>query len=169
MLIQMRRKMILWGKYYIKLLQRRNPQLELPYCSNFSLRLQPHSPIKPEWSDLRDLNFDCIQFSGFRTQWCNARSSLRCPCTIDWQFSRPAQLIFPSGAYRPIENIRTRRMWVETIFEGLLCRCSLTVTTPYCSLQIPKFFLRCWFRWDGKWSSKVNITLNCNKEETHRL
>ena len=26
--------------------------------SNFSLRLQPHSPIKPDWTDLRDLNFD---------------------------------------------------------------------------------------------------------------
>ena len=35
--------------------------------SNFSLRLQPHSPIKSDWSDLRDLNFDCIQFSGFRS------------------------------------------------------------------------------------------------------
>ena len=35
--------------------------------SNFSLRLQPHSPIKPDWRDLRDLNFDCIQFSGFRS------------------------------------------------------------------------------------------------------
>ena len=35
--------------------------------SNFSLRLQPHSPIKPDWSDLRDLNFDCIQVSGFRS------------------------------------------------------------------------------------------------------
>ena len=33
--------------------------------SNFSLRLQPHSPIKPDWSDLRDLKLDCIQFSGF--------------------------------------------------------------------------------------------------------
>ena len=44
--------------------------------SNFSLRLQPHSPIKPDWSGIRDLNFDCVQFSGFRTQWCNARSSL---------------------------------------------------------------------------------------------
>ena len=86
--------------------------------SNFSLRLQPHSPIKPDWSDLRDLNFDCIQFSGFRTQWCNARSSLRCPCTIDWQFSRPARLIFPSGASRPIRNIRTHRVRVETIFGG---------------------------------------------------
>ena len=94
--------------------------------SNFSLRLQPHSPIKPDWSDLRDLNFDCIQFSGFRTQWCNARSSLRCPCTIDWQFSRPARLIFPSGATRPIGNIRTHRMRVETIFGGLPCRRSLT-------------------------------------------
>ena len=26
--------------------------------SNFSLRLQPHSPIRPDWTDLRDLNFD---------------------------------------------------------------------------------------------------------------
>ena len=26
--------------------------------SNFSLRLQPQSPVKPDWSDLRDLNFD---------------------------------------------------------------------------------------------------------------
>ena len=94
--------------------------------SNFSLRLQPHSPIKPDWSDLRDLNFDCIQFSGFRTQWCNARSSLRCPCTIDWQFSRPARLIFRSGAFRPIGNIRTHRVRVETIFGGLPCRRSLT-------------------------------------------
>ena len=34
---------------------------------NFSLTLQPHSPIKPEWSDLWDLNFDWIQFSGFRS------------------------------------------------------------------------------------------------------
>ena len=58
---------------------------------NFSLRLQPQSlnMIKPDWSDLRDLNFDCIQFNGFR--WCNIRSSLRCPCTIDWQFSRPVR------------------------------------------------------------------------------
>ena len=94
--------------------------------SKFSLRLQPHSPIKPDWSDLRDLNFDCIQFSGFRTQWCNARSSLRHPCTIDWQFSRPARLIFPSGASRPIGNIRTHRMRVETILGGLPCRRSLT-------------------------------------------
>ena len=29
--------------------------------SNFSLRLQPHSPINPDWSDFWDLNFDCIQ------------------------------------------------------------------------------------------------------------
>ena len=94
--------------------------------SNFSLRLQPHSPIKPDWSDLRDLNFDCIQFSGFRTQWCNARSSLHCPCTIDWQFSRPARLIFPSGASRPIGNIRTHRMRVGTIFVGLPGRLSLS-------------------------------------------
>ena len=94
--------------------------------SNFSLRSQTQSPIKPDWSDLRDLNFDCIQFSGFRTQWCNARSSLRCPCTIDWQFSRPARLIFPSGASRPIGNIRTHRVRVETIFRGLPCRRSLT-------------------------------------------
>ena len=35
--------------------------------SNFSLRLQPHSPIKPNGSDLRDLNFNCIQFRGFRS------------------------------------------------------------------------------------------------------
>ena len=35
--------------------------------SNFSLRLQPHSPIKPAWSDLRDLTFDCIQFNDFRS------------------------------------------------------------------------------------------------------
>ena len=60
------------------------------------------------------------------TQWCNARSSLRCPCTIDWQFSRPARLIFPSGASRPIGNIRTLRVRVETIFGGLPCRHSLT-------------------------------------------
>ena len=33
--------------------------------SNFSLRLHPHSPIKPDWSDLWDLNFDCKQFIGF--------------------------------------------------------------------------------------------------------
>ena len=76
--------------------------------SNFSLRLRPHSPIKPDWSDLRDLNFDCIQF------------------TFDWQFSRPARLISPSGAFRPIENIRTHRVRVETIFGGLPCRRSLT-------------------------------------------
>ena len=44
--------------------------------SNFSLRLRPHSPIKPDWSDLQTLNFHCIQF---------IRSSLRCPFTIDWQ------------------------------------------------------------------------------------
>ena len=39
-----------------------------------------------------------IPFSGFRRWWCNIRPSLRCPCTIDWQFSRPARLIFPLGA-----------------------------------------------------------------------
>ena len=56
--------------------------------SNFSLTLQPHSPIKPDWSDLRDLNFDCIQFSGFRTQWCNARSSLRLSLIHIWRCRR---------------------------------------------------------------------------------
>ena len=35
--------------------------------SDFSLRLQSHSPITLDWSDLRDLNFDCIQCSGFRS------------------------------------------------------------------------------------------------------
>ena len=40
----------------------------IPYeHSNFSLKLRPHSSIKPDWSDFRDLNFDCIQFSGFRS------------------------------------------------------------------------------------------------------
>ena len=107
--------------------------------SNFSLRLQPHSPIKPDWSDLRDLNFDCIQFSGFRTQWCNARSSLRCLCTIDWQFSRPARLIFPSGASRPIGNIRTHRMRVETIFGDLPCRRSLTPCVSPSSAPVLSF------------------------------
>ena len=63
------------------------------------------------------------QFSVFR---CNVRFSLRCPCTIDWQFSRPARLIFPSGASRPIGNIRTHRVRVETIFGGLPCRRSIT-------------------------------------------
>ena len=82
--------------------------------------------LKPDWSDLRDLNFDCIQFRGFRSWWCNVRSSLRCPCTIDWQFSRPARLIFLSGASRPIGNIRTHRIRVETISGGLACRRSLT-------------------------------------------
>ena len=60
-----------------------------------------------------------ITFSGFRSWWCNIRSSLRSPCTIDWQFSHPARLIFPSRASRPIGNIRTHRMRVETIFVGL--------------------------------------------------
>ena len=45
---------------------------------------------------------------------------------FDWQFSRPARLIFPSGASRPIGNIRTHRVRVETIFGGLPCRRSLT-------------------------------------------
>ena len=36
------------------------------------------------------------------------------------------RLIFPSGASRPIGNIRTHRMRVETIFGGLPCRRSLT-------------------------------------------
>ena len=58
--------------------------------------------------------------------WRNMRSSVRCPSTIDWQFCRPARLIFPSGVSRPIGNIRTHRMWVETIFRGLPCRRSLT-------------------------------------------
>ena len=89
-------------------------------------RLQPHSPIKPDWSDLWDLNFDCKQFIGFMSWWCNVRSSLRCPCTIDWQFSRAAQFIFPLGAFPPTGNIRTHRVRVETISRGLLCRCSLT-------------------------------------------
>ena len=95
--------------------------------SNFSLRLQPHSFIKTDWSDLQDLNFNCIQFSGFRRSWWNVRSSLRSPCTIDWQFSPPARLIFPSGASQPIGNIRTHRVRVETIFGGLPCRRSLTL------------------------------------------
>ena len=91
--------------------------------SNFSLRLQPHSPIKPDWSDLRDLNFDLVVPGA---SGVIIRSSLRCPCTIDWQFSRPARLIFPSGASRPIGNIRTHRLRVATIFGSLPCRRSLT-------------------------------------------
>ena len=59
--------------------------------SNFSFRRQPHSPIKPDWSDVRDPNFDFIQFSGFISSWCNTRSSLRCLCTIDWHFSLPVR------------------------------------------------------------------------------
>ena len=31
---------------------------------NFSWRWQPHSPIKPDWSDLRDMNFDYTQGRG---------------------------------------------------------------------------------------------------------
>ena len=84
--------------------------------------LQLFFEIKPDWSDLRDLNFDCVTagnlvFSGAS----GVRSSLRCPCTIDWQFSRPARLIFPSGPSRPIGNIRTHRVRVETIFGRLPC------------------------------------------------
>ena len=67
-----------------------------------------------------------IPFSGFKSWWCNIRPSLRCPCTIDWQFSRPARLIFPSGASRIIGNIRTHRMRVETIFVSLPGRPSLS-------------------------------------------
>ena len=67
-----------------------------------------------------------IPFRGFRSWWCNIRPSLRCPCTIDWQFSRPARLIFPSGASGIIGNIRTHRMRVETIFVGLPGRPSLS-------------------------------------------
>ena len=44
-----------------------------------------------------------------------------------WRFSRPAQLLFPSGAPRPIWNIRTPRMRVETIFVGLPGRRSLSL------------------------------------------
>ena len=67
-----------------------------------------------------------IPFSGFRSWWCNIRPSLRCPCTVDWQFSRPARLRFPSGASRPNENIRTHRTRVETISVGLPGRRSLS-------------------------------------------
>ena len=45
---------------------------------------------------------------------------------FDWQFSRPARLIFPSGPSRPIGNIRTHRVRVEKIFGGLPCRRSIT-------------------------------------------
>ena len=51
---------------------------------------------------------------------------LRVLLTLYWQFSRPARLIFPSGESRPIRNIRTHRMRVETIFVGLPGRRSLS-------------------------------------------
>ena len=42
--------MCIWGQFF--------PSW-IPFeQSNFSLRLQPHSLIEPDWSDLRDLNFD---------------------------------------------------------------------------------------------------------------
>ena len=43
-----------------------------------------------------------ILFGGIRSWWCNIRPSLRCPCTINWQFSLLAQLLFLSGASQPI-------------------------------------------------------------------
>ena len=43
-----------------------------------------------------------IPFGGIRSWWCNIRPSLRCPCTINWQFSLLAQLLFLSGASKPI-------------------------------------------------------------------
>ena len=43
-----------------------------------------------------------IPFGGIRSWWCNIRPSLRCPCTINWQFSLLAQLLFLSGASQPI-------------------------------------------------------------------
>ena len=71
-----------------------------------------------------------IPFSGFSSWWCNIRPSLRCPCTVDWQFSRQARLLFPSGASQPIGNIRSHRMivetWVETVFVGLPGKRSLS-------------------------------------------
>ena len=45
---------------------------------------------------------------------------------FDWQFSRPARLLFPSGASRPTGIFRTHRMQVKTIFVGLPGRRSLT-------------------------------------------
>ena len=98
--------------------------------SNFSLRLQPHSPIKPDWSDLRDLNFDCIQFlSGFRSLWCNIRSSLRCPCTFDWQLSRAVTFSLGSLSTNWKYPHSQNASWND--FRGLPCRRSLTpVSSP---------------------------------------
>ena len=67
-----------------------------------------------------------IPFSSVWSWWCNIRPSLRCPCNIDWQFSRPERLLFPSGASRSIGNVRTHRMRVETICVGLPGRHSLS-------------------------------------------
>ena len=51
-----------------------------------------------------------IPFSGFRSWWCNIRPSLSCPCTIDGQFSRPEQLLFPLVVSRPTGIIHTQNV-----------------------------------------------------------
>ena len=81
-----------------------------------------------------------------------------CPCTIDWQFSRPARLIFPSGASRPIGNIRTHRVRVETIFWGLPCRRSLT---PCMSpSRAPVLSFACYFQEPATQANLLSNSLN---------
>ena len=46
--------------------------------------------------------FSIIPFSGIRSWWCSTRPSLHSPCTINGQFSLPAQLLFPIGASQPM-------------------------------------------------------------------
>ena len=76
------------------------------------------------WSSLQ--RFDKSRLSPLLLMriWCQFFPSW---IPFDWQFSRLARLLFPWVASRPIGNICTHRMRVETIFVGLPSRRSLSL------------------------------------------
>ena len=79
--------------------------------SNFSLRLQPHSPItRLKWPPRPELRLHPLVVSVSGSVMVVVHVLL-----IDG-FLAQCGYFFPSGASQPIGNIHTQRMWVETIF-----------------------------------------------------
>ena len=78
--------------------------------SNFSLRLQPHSPItRLKWPPRPELRLHPLVVLVAGSVMVVVHVLL-----IDG-FLAQCDYFFPSGASQPIGNIHTQRMWVETI------------------------------------------------------
>ena len=106
-----------------------------------------------------------IPFSGFRSWWSNIRPSLSCPCTIDGQFSRPEQLLFPLVASRPTGNIHTQNVsWND--FSGpsrQVLPLPSSVSLSYaCSFLRPLLPSSCYAGYLGGYSFPASFYQVCN-------